>query len=230
MFRQDFSNQLARLRTAQANPFYRTAYPAMAALDPFVSFPLLGNCSNRQACAPAPWGNTILGNAAVNASVANVNLPAPAEFPTARSDLMLVDLMATLLRPTLRFLRTPLGASVSPLTVPPCCRPGSTTVRPPIGAITTPLRPHSASSPPRLQRNGAGSSRRFLRCWRAGRSAASRSGRSVRPRGSAVGRAQARVFEEGMGVGEEEVLRQMVARVTLNLFGGDAVVCGEVEL
>ena len=79
----------------------------MAALDPFVSFPLLGNCSNRQACAPAPWGNTILGNAAVNASVANVNLPAPAEFPTARPDLMLVNLMATLLRPTLRFLRTP---------------------------------------------------------------------------------------------------------------------------
>ena len=72
----NYHNQLTTLSAGLKNPVYTERYPALAGLDSFLSLPLLGNCSKRKGCAPAPFGNTILGNAAVNASTA-VELPNP---------------------------------------------------------------------------------------------------------------------------------------------------------
>ena len=60
-----------------------------------MSLPLLGNCSERSTCAPAPYGNTIRGNVAINASSSPpfdgprgcVELPAESQFPASRFDL-----------------------------------------------------------------------------------------------------------------------------------------------
>ena len=72
----NYHNQMTTLNAGLKNPVYTERYPALAGLDSFLSLPLLGNCSTRKGCAPAPFGNTILGNAAVNASTA-VELPNP---------------------------------------------------------------------------------------------------------------------------------------------------------
>jgi hypothetical protein len=64
----NYGNELRLLKAGLANVRYTERYPAMAALDDFVSLPLLGNCSARKSCGPAPWGNAIRGNVALNAS------------------------------------------------------------------------------------------------------------------------------------------------------------------
>lgn len=82
----DYAAQFATLRAAQGNDAYVRRYPALAALDASVlPLPLLGNCSAKPSCAPAPWGNTIQGNMAVgNTTIAVVNLPSQTEFPSSR--------------------------------------------------------------------------------------------------------------------------------------------------
>ena len=68
------------------NAAYRTAYPAMAALDGYISMPLLGNCSERPSCAPGPWANEMANNVAINASERGqaFGLPDDAQFASAR--------------------------------------------------------------------------------------------------------------------------------------------------
>ena len=90
----DYGNELRLLKAGLANAVYTDRYPAMAALDAFVSLPLLGNCSERESCGPAPWGNTIRGNVAINASTTPpfdgprgcVELPDERQFPGSRFD------------------------------------------------------------------------------------------------------------------------------------------------
>eukprot|EP01047_Picozoa_sp_COSAG01_P011800 COSAG01_NODE_520_length_16006_cov_6.454077_8_plen_881_part_00 len=101
----NFTKQVASLRAALANPLYRAKYPRLAILDPVIAFPLLGNCSEKPSCPPAPWGNIVHHNAAVNASWRSqakaphvsygrqmfghgaVALPIEAEFPASRFSL-----------------------------------------------------------------------------------------------------------------------------------------------
>jgi hypothetical protein len=91
----DYGPQLRLLKAGLGNPVFTAKYPALAALDDFVSLPLLGNCSERSTCAPAPYGNTIRGNIAINASSSPpfdgprgcVELPAESQFPASRFDL-----------------------------------------------------------------------------------------------------------------------------------------------
>lgn len=44
-------------------PFSR--YPGLPELDPFISLPLLGNCSTRESCGAAPWHVSATHNVAV---------------------------------------------------------------------------------------------------------------------------------------------------------------------
>jgi len=81
-----YATQLSTLKSKLASVVYRKRYPKMAALDDFISSPLLGNCSNKPSCAPGPWGNVMQTNAAVNASEPSVAfaLPATAQFASSR--------------------------------------------------------------------------------------------------------------------------------------------------
>jgi hypothetical protein len=80
-----YSAQLAKLRQANyTHPPFSTRYPRLAQLNGYISTPLLGNCSNDPRCAPGPWGNSIGGNAAVNATGAVLELPSPGEFSPER--------------------------------------------------------------------------------------------------------------------------------------------------
>jgi hypothetical protein len=55
------------LDDATAGPIYRSAYPALAAMDTKLTFPLTpGGCSEHPPCPVAPFGNEISHNVAVN--------------------------------------------------------------------------------------------------------------------------------------------------------------------
>jgi hypothetical protein len=54
------------LDNATTGAIYRGAYPALAAMDTELTFPLLGGCSQHPPCPVAPFGNEITHNVAVN--------------------------------------------------------------------------------------------------------------------------------------------------------------------
>lgn len=55
------------LDDATTGPIYRSAYPALAAMDTKLTFPLTpSGCSEHPPCPVAPFGNEISHNVAVN--------------------------------------------------------------------------------------------------------------------------------------------------------------------
>lgn len=54
------------LDNATTGAIYRGVYPALAAMDTELTFPLLGGCSQHPPCPVAPFGNEITHNVAVN--------------------------------------------------------------------------------------------------------------------------------------------------------------------
>ena len=44
-------------------------YPGLPEMDPFISLPLLGNCSTRESCGATPWAVSVTRNVAVSGAV-----------------------------------------------------------------------------------------------------------------------------------------------------------------